>query len=599
MLVYFKKVRQVRVAIGMGILLLLVACQNDVKEGTSPSRPNVILILTDDQGWGDLSINGNTNLQTPHIDEIGRQGAIFDRFYVSPVCSPTRAELLTGRYAVRGGVYSTSEGGERLDLDEVTVADVFKDHGYFTAAFGKWHNGMQYPYHPNGRGFDEFYGFCSGHWGSYFDPMLEHNGSIVQGEGFLPDDLTSHALSFIEEHQDDPFFVYLPYNTPHSPMQVPESYWHAFENKELGLHYEGQEEDLLHTKAALALCENIDFNVGRVMEKLDELELAENTILIYLSDNGPNGWRWNGGMKGKKGSTDEGGVRSPLMMRWPGKIEPGMMINKIGSALDLFPTLTALASIEYQSPKKLDGRSLSPLLLGQDGPWEDRVRINHWRENTSVRSQRFLLDHNDQLFDMLLDPGQENNIAEEAPGVLDFLKGEKKAWVDSVLSELPSEDTRSFPVGHKDYRYTQIPARDGTPHGNIKRSNRFPNCTYFTNWISKEDSISWDVEVLESGNYEVVVYYTCPEESVGSVIDVHFGDAWVTGRIEQANDPPETGMEYDRSPRMESYVKDFKPLILGEIALKKGSGALVLKCSELVGTSVMDVRLMMINRVDN
>ena len=139
-------------------------------------RPNVLVVLTDDQGWGDLSLNGNSNLATPHIDSLATDGAKFERFYVCPVCSPTRAEFLTGRYHVRGGVYSTSAGGERLDLDEVTVADVFRGAGYGTGAFGKWHNGMQYPYHPNGRGFDEYYGFCSGHWGNYFSPLLERNG---------------------------------------------------------------------------------------------------------------------------------------------------------------------------------------------------------------------------------------------------------------------------------------------------------------------------------------------------------------------------------------------------------------------------------------
>ena len=144
--------------------------------------PNIVVILTDDQGWGDLSLNGNKDLSTPNIDSLAHDGARFDRFFVCPVCSPTRAEFLTGRYHVRGGVYSTSTGGERLDLDELTIADTFKSAGYATGAFGKWHNGMQYPYHPNGRGFDEFYGFCSGHWGDYFSPPLEHNGQIVKGE---------------------------------------------------------------------------------------------------------------------------------------------------------------------------------------------------------------------------------------------------------------------------------------------------------------------------------------------------------------------------------------------------------------------------------
>ena len=153
--------------------------------GQLPERPNIILIVTDDQGWGDLGFNSNLNISTPNIDKLAEGGVVFDRFYVCPVCSPTRAELLTGRYHVRSGVYSTSRGGERLDLDETTVAEIFKKAGYATAAYGKWHNGMQPPYHPNSRGFDDYYGFCSGHWGNYFSPMLEHNGAIVKGNGFV------------------------------------------------------------------------------------------------------------------------------------------------------------------------------------------------------------------------------------------------------------------------------------------------------------------------------------------------------------------------------------------------------------------------------
>ena len=157
----------------------------------------------------------------------------FDRFYVSPVCAPTRAEILTGRYHVRAGVYDVSKGGERIDLDEETITEVLKNNGYKTAAYGKWHNGMQAPYHPNTRGFDDFYGFCSGHWGNYFDPILEHNGEIVKGEGFIIDDFTNRGLEFIERNKESPFFLYLPYNTPHSPMQVPDKFWKKFENKNL------------------------------------------------------------------------------------------------------------------------------------------------------------------------------------------------------------------------------------------------------------------------------------------------------------------------------------------------------------------------------
>ena len=161
--------------------LSFVACSGS----NETERPNVIIILTDDQGWGDLSVHGNSNINTPNIDELSARGASLENFYVCAVCSPTRAELLTGRYNFRGGVYSTGGGGERLDMDETTIAELFQNAGYSTAAYGKWHNGMQYPYHPNGRGFEDYYGFCSGHWGNYHSPMLEHNGQIVKGNGFM------------------------------------------------------------------------------------------------------------------------------------------------------------------------------------------------------------------------------------------------------------------------------------------------------------------------------------------------------------------------------------------------------------------------------
>src|SRR5256885_6011069 len=171
-------------------------------------HPNIVILLADDQGWGDLSINGNSNLSTSNIDSLARTGAMLEHFYVCPVCSPTRAEFLTGRYHPRGGVHGVSTGGERLNLDEKTIGDVFKAAHYVTGAFGKWHNGSQWPYHPNARGFDEYYGFTSGHWANYFDPPLEHNGEPVRGKGFITDDLTDHALQFIEQNKDQRFFCY-------------------------------------------------------------------------------------------------------------------------------------------------------------------------------------------------------------------------------------------------------------------------------------------------------------------------------------------------------------------------------------------------------
>lgn len=205
---------------------------------------------------------------------------------------------------------------------------------------------MQYPYHPNARGFDDFYGFCSGHWANYFAPLLEHNQELVTGVGFTVDDFTNHGIRFIEKNKDGPFLLYLPFNTPHSPMQVPDRWWNNFDSKEVGMRADpDKEEDLEFTKAALAMCENIDWNVGRLLNKLEELGIQQNTIVLYFNDNGPNSWRWNGGLKGRKGSTDEGGVRTPLFMKWSGNIPGGKNIEQISGAIDLLPTLTDLAGL--------------------------------------------------------------------------------------------------------------------------------------------------------------------------------------------------------------------------------------------------------------
>ncbi len=585
------------------LLFLLVVATILAGSLHASDRPNILVILTDDQGWGDLSLNGNDNLETPHIDSLARDGAAFDRFYVCPVCSPTRAEFLTGRYHPRSGVYSTSAGGERMDLDERTIAEVFRGAGYATAAFGKWHNGMQYPYHPNGRGFDEFYGFCSGHWGDYFSPQLEHNGELVEGEGFLVDDLTSRAMTYMAEQKaaGKPFFVYLPYNTPHSPMQVPDEWWEKFENKELAQrHRDPKKEDLGHTRAALAMCENIDWNVGRLLARLDELDIADDTVVLYFCDNGPNGWRWNGGMKGRKGNTDEGGVRSPLLVRWPGKVPAGTTIPQIAAAVDLLPTLAEMAGVSLESPKPLDGVSLAPLLTDPGNAaadWPNRMIFSHWRNRVSVRTQRFRLDHEGKLFDIPADPGQDRDVTADHPDIARTLQAAVDDWKRDVLAGY-DEDDRPFVIGHPDVPWTQVPARDGTAHGNIERSNKFPNCSFFRNWTSIDDKITWEVEVGEAGDYEVEIWYACPAADVGSTIELSLGDSRLSGKITEAHDPPLRGMEHDRVERVESYVKDFRPMTLGTIHLEKGADTLTLKALEKPGTQVMEFRLMMLRRAE-
>lgn len=562
------------------------------------ARPNVVILLSDDQGWGDLSVSGNMNIHTPNIDKIAKNGALFDRFYVQPVCSPTRAELLTGRYHPRLGVRSTSEGGERFNLDESTLADAFKKAGYATAAFGKWHSGMQYPYHPNGRGFEEFYGYCSGHWGDYFSPMLEHNGAITQGNGFLADDLTEHAMTYIERHKEQPFLVYVPFNTPHSPMQVPDRWWNKFKDKPLRMTAaQSDEEDPDFTRAALAMCENIDWNVGRIMEKLKELKLEENTIVVYFSDNGPNAFRWNGGMKGKKGSTDEGGVRSPLVMQYPKLIKPGTTVTDIAGVIDLLPTLVDLTGIAFQPPKPLDGVSLKPLLTRQGTFDKNRLLYSYWNGQTSVRSQHYRLDNVGKLYDMVADPGQRTDVSDKVPDVAMRLRTAAQKWNAEVLPGIAGKDTRTFPVGHPDVTFTQLPARDARPEGQIKRSSVHPNCSFMTNWTQPSDAIVWDVEVVEDGDFEAVIYYTCTPENVGSTFRLSFGENSLLGKITESHDPPLEGRTEDRVVRTESYVKDFKPLKIGTLHLKKGTGRLALQAVDIAGAQVMDFRLLMLERL--
>jgi arylsulfatase A-like enzyme len=575
--------------------MLGILCAAAPAWGAPRARPNVLVILADDQGWGDLGINGNRDVATPHIDSLGRDGAVFERFFVCPVCSPTRAEFLTGRYHPRGGVFNVTTGGERLNLDEKTVADTFHAAGYATAAFGKWHNGMQYPYHPCGRGFEEFYGFCSGHWGDYFDAPLEHNGTLVRGRGFLEDDLTEHALRFIEAHRDRPFFCYLPFNTPHTPLQVPDRFFDKFARRELSMRARHPAaENVAFTRAVLAMCENIDWNVGRLLRRLDELKLADDTIVLYFSDNGPNSVRWNGGMKGIKGSTDEGGVRLPLLMRWPGHLPAGRRIPQIAAAIDLLPTLADLAGVARVGDKPLDGVSLKPLLEGTARDWPDRMIFSHWAGKTSVRTQRYRLDNARRLYDMQLDPGQDHDMAPQQPEVARRLSTAMDRWRAELLAGL-GHDSRPYPVGYRQFPVTQLPARDGVPQGNVRRSSGAPNCSYFCHWTSTDDRITWDVEVATAGRYEAQVYYTCPAADVGSTVALSFGDARAQTTVDVAHDPPLYGAEHDRVPRTgESLMKDFRPLRLGVLELKPGRGPLALQALRVPGKQVMDVRLILL-----
>jgi arylsulfatase A-like enzyme len=575
--------------------------------------PNVVVMLADDSGWGDYSIHGNTNLKTPNIDSLAQSGARFDRYFVCALCAPTRGEFLTGRYHSRGGVKGVSTGLERLNADEKTIADAFLASGYATGAFGKWHNGSQWPYHPNARGFQEYVGYTAGHWGEYFDPPLEHNGKMFRAKGFIVDVLVGKAMEFIETNREKPFFCYIPLTTPHSPFSVPDEHWNKFKDSPVTMRgVEGEKEDLAVSRTVLAMMDNIDENVGRVLKKLDDLKLRENTIVVYFSDNGPNSARWNGGMKGKKGVTDEGGVRSPLFMRWPGKIKAGSTITRIAGAIDLLPTLTALAGVKPVSTKPLDGWDFSNLLLGGEWKRGPREIMNYNGGKLSVRSQTHRLDASGVLFDMVADPNQTKDITAEQPQIAAELAAKATAWHQELFGKPyvpapagvkgkgkaksknpgaePFADDRPYPVGYAEFPTTMLEARDGIPHGEVKRSSNAPNCSYFVNWKTKEDSMTWDIDVHTAGDYEVSIDYACPEADAGATVQMSFDGAKTAGKVTPGWFPRLLDDQDRASRKGESYMRDFHSLPLGAIKLPAKRGLLTLQALEIPGQTVMEVR---------
>jgi len=563
--------------------------------------PNVIVFLADDAGWGDYGASGNRHAHTPHIDTLARDGVSLDRFFVCPVCSPTRAEFLTGRWWPRTGVRGVSTGQERLNLDEQTIANAFQSAGYATGCFGKWHNGSQWPYHPMARGFDTYYGHPAGHWGEYFDPPLEREGRMERATGFIVDVCTNEAIEFIRRSAPrGPFFCYVPFTTPHTPWAVPDENWLRFKDREITQRAtQVERENIDETRCALAMLENQDSNVGRILSTIEELGIRDNTIIVYFSDNGPNTHRWTDGMAGKKGMTDEGGVRSVCFIRWPEKLPKGHTVYEITSAVDLLPTLTSLADISQpKGGRPIDGQDLTALLKNASPSWQERYIFSAWGNKASVRSQQYRLDASNRLFDMYADPSQSKNIAAEQLGVFTAMKKALNQWQQDVWEEKAplqtakgSVDPRPIGVGYHDFPITMLPARDGEPYGCVSRSSKAPNCSYFVNWHTVDGKMIWNIDVQSSGQYEVVIDYTCPLGDEGSLIEVSCNDSQLQGTVEPAFDSPlYTNQDTLPRPKAESQMKEFRPLNLGRIHLQKGKGQLVLRALDIPGQSVMDVR---------
>jgi arylsulfatase A-like enzyme len=588
----------------LSVLVLLVAAVTP--SGASESRPpNVVILLADDAGWGDYGLNGNRLVRTPHIDSLARDGVTLSNFYVCPVCSPTRAEMLTGRYYPRTGVRGVSVGQERLNLDETTLADVFHSAGYTTGIFGKWHNGSQWPYHPLARGFDTFFGYTAGHWGEYFDPLLEDGDRLQRQKGYIVDICTERALSFIEKNRARPFLCYVPFTTPHTPWGVPVKNWDAWKERALSQTATvPTAENPDETRCALAMIENQDENVGKLLAKLSELGISDNTIVLYFSDNGPNTARWNGGLKGRKGTVDEGGVRSPFVLRFPARIAKGIKVGQIAGAIDLLPTLAALAGIPLATNKPLDGANLVQLLLQPDSPWPERNLFSTWGGKVSARNQGFRLDAEGRLYDMLADPAQTTPCNATHPEVASSLSHAIEIWrANTGLNELKpvrgnAVDPRPLPVGYKEFPVTILPARDAEPRGGLQRSASAPNSSYFTNWRSTEAVAVWNVSIRTAGVYEIAVDYTCAVGDVGTALQLRFGEASLSAKVTQAWDPPLYDIQ-DTLPRSkaESKLKPFATLALGQIKLPSGDGELTLRATELPGKAAPDVRRMTVTLV--
>jgi len=428
------------------------------------SRPNIVLVMTDDQGYGDLGCHGNPIVQTPAIDRMYGQSVRFTDFQVSPTCAPTRASLLTGRHEFKSGVTHTILERERLSLTATTIAQVLKSAGYATGIFGKWHQGDETEYLPNRRGFDEVYihgaggigqtypGSCGDAPGNeYFNPALWHNDHFEKTEGFCTDLFFGQALHWIGEQakSKEPFFAYITPNAAHSPLVSPgPRYDELYADKTAN----GKPLD----KGAIAyygMISNIDDNMAKLFARLKELGIDDRTLVIFMTDNGgTHTGLFSAGMRGAKGTPYEGGTHVPSFWRWPGHLPEGVDVDRLTAHIDLFPTFAALAGAQIPRNVSLDGRSLLPLLENRDAPWADRyvfVHLGRWAKgeadaakftNCAVRNQRFRLVNNRELYDLGADPGETTNVIEQHPQVIAEMRAAYDAWWQEARAGMVNED---------------------------------------------------------------------------------------------------------------------------------------------------------------
>lgn len=436
------------------------------------TAPNVVIVMTDDQGWGDFGVNGNLLIRTPHIDAMAKRSVSWEEFYVSPVCSPTRASLMTGRYNQRTKCIDTFKGRSMMATDEVTIAEVLREAGYATGIFGKWHLGDNYPMRPSDQGFDESLVHKGGGLAQpsepienqrrYTDPLLFHNNREVATDGYCTDVFFQSAKRFIRTQHAarKPFFCYIPVNAPHGPFHdVPEDLLDSYKETDFASIITNPQELSAKQKDTLAriasMITNIDDNMAGLFDQLEKLGIVGNTLVVFLTDNGPNTRRYVGEWRGKKSELYEGGIRTPLWMHWPSKLPAGTSIpTTVAAHIDLMPTLLEACGVDR--PDDLDGRSLWAKLQDRNVAMPARplciqyhrgdqlsryhscmVRFQNWKlvHPSGTQREAFLGEPAWELYDLARDPGETDDLMKARPEIGAELIGMYERWFDDVSQE--------------------------------------------------------------------------------------------------------------------------------------------------------------------
>lgn len=496
------------------------------------TRPNVILIITDDQGYGDIGFHGNPDIKTPVLDQLAKNSTRFTSFYVSPVCAPTRSSLMTGRYSLRTGVHDTYNGGAIMATEEITLAELMKGAGYKTSIVGKWHLGDNYPFRPIDQGFDESLVHNGGGIGqtgdiynyyrkdsSYFNPVLLKNGKTIKTTGYCSDVYTDAAIQFLEGNQKNPFFLYLAFNAPHEPLQVPQKYYDMYK----GLQFDSSnyknpkafpkmsDKNQEDARKVYAMVSNIDDNLNRLFKKLEQLKLDSNTLVIFMTDNGPQQPRYKGGLKGLKASVYDGGVRVPFYIRMPGTIEKDKEIAVPAAHFDVLPTLAEFCGFKIPSQVKIDGKSLLPLMRNKEVAWKNRALVFNWARgypepyrNVAVLKGSYkmvgMCDESAapaalELYNMNEDPNELKNISKNNSSKLAELKLEFDDWYKDII---------------RSPHLVPQAAIIGTTHENPTVLNRNDCMSYGGVWEEDKNKGYWEVDMQQPGKCDFNVSFKNP-----------------------------------------------------------------------------------------